>query len=1167
MMDSEIFTRVGKLLWVWGKTELFRNQDRLNPIDIGLGALSRLEESRVGQWGFQVVYSPEAWMTVGPVEDMRLEFVMVLNEFTPTDLGKCGESLVFAPVCGKTFGAMAHGLTGIGLVGETRPNDEYSGLKQFDYGMRLEGRWDRFTFAVTNFWGWDDSFVVELVNQYQRKVDPDTGAPVNVGGRRECKVRRDASGTAIGPDAVAGTPDDLVSSVGNCLLFDNPERGGRCDNPDTEVVEQCLRESDQISLNHYANQTLFHTICALTFDEDGGSCAVDQLNSASLFGAIAGIISGDPATGAVAVLGTETIRLTPEPFEKFRPQTQISEQVFSEILTRQELGFGDLGSMDPRRRALLGCGPQFATGCGQDDSVGGGFLGGIDFMNADGSVITQDFTILKVASPWALIGTRKESIPSAQQFFESGISRPIGFTPQDAQALVAAIDPTDPNTAPHRVAGGILLPAPSDPNEPRRCTSDKTIRCGPDGIDESTDFPGFGVVPGGDDGTYALAEGVTGSQADLTQDPGDPNKTVLRFTRSQFGFDFLLDDPLPTDFLVEPAKWVVDEFWLDQGFIVFNDPRIDPNLPLSEENLALNDPNKINPFGEYCGPLLRADGERRADPGCTDLEIISANFERLSIANEIIGGDDVFDPPESLAELLAKFDLDPSNDIFGDPLAGPDGIVFNNYFVGAGVDDPNSRIATRKAIQVDPQLEQGINAELFRVEYMSADPTRETCVNRSDPVGRPCYQKLARTEEGRLLAHAMPIGLPGWIENDDGSYQRYLIPTDELDPLELQLLAQTQDLSDEGISLGGNDFGAVIATALDPNFVPAGVVPDPNGRVTLGVTGADISQILRRSKDEGLGVGDLDGDFVRDVDEDFDGVYDFVDDGTPGPVTDDNILCGSGIPGDPLQDAIQVEFVNKDEMEALNELFGGKGLPPRSPNQCQSLVGVLGITGQTLPFRRAGGDGNFGRRDFIWQGGREASIDYQRRNTLGFSLDFAEDRTKSSWGFEFSWTSGKQWGNTLNYSGLNRSDEYVLTVSVDRPTFFNFLNPNRSFFINFQFFLRYLPDYVGGSSGRDGMFGTAEDPLTGFVVLTMFTGYFQDRLNPSFSFIYDQGTGTGAVLSQVGYRWNERFSTSVRLNHFFGHTTEQQSAFYPSTRSPSSTSRIRRTRSRGGSPR
>jgi hypothetical protein len=220
-------------------------------------------------------------------------------------------------------------------------------------------------------------------------------------------------------------------------------------------------------------------------------------------------------------------------------------------------------------------------------------------------------------------------------------------------------------------------------------------------------------------------------------------------------------------------------------------------------------------------------------------------------------------------------------------------------------------------------------------------------------------------------------------------------------------------------------------------------------------------------------------------------------------------------------------------------------LPPRSPNQCQSLVGVLGITGQTLPFRRAGGDGNFGRRDFIWQGGREASIDYQRRNTLGFSLDFAEDRTKSSWGFEFSWTSGKQWGNTLNYSGLNRSDEYVLTVSVDRPTFFNFLNPNRSFFINFQFFLRYLPDYVGGSSGRDGMFGTAEDPLTGFVVLTMFTGYFQDRLNPSFSFIYDQGTGTGAVLSQVGYRWNERFSTSVRLNHFFGHTTEQQSAFYP----------------------
>jgi hypothetical protein len=1020
MMDSEIFTRVGKLLWVWGKTELFRNQDRLNPIDIGLGALSRLEESRVGQWGFQVVYSPEAWMSVGPVEDMRLEYVMVLNQFTPTDLGKCGESLVFAPVCNLTFGSMAHGLTGIGIAGETRPNDEYSGLKQFDYGLRLEGRWNRFTFAITDFWGWDDGLLVELVNQYQRKVDPDTGAPVNVSGGRECKIRRDANGVAIGPDAVAGTADDLVSSVGNCLLYSNPEN-------DTDP--QVLRASDQISLNHYANQTLFHTICTLTFDGDAGSCAVDQLNSAALFGAIAAIISGDATIGAVAVLGVETVRTTDDPFTKFRTQTQAGEQVFAEILTRQAGQGGDLGLIDVRQRALLGCGAGFATGCGQVDAIGAGFLGGIDFMNADASVITQDFTTLKVGSPWALIGNRKETVASANQFFEAGITRPVGFTPQDAQALVAQIDPTNSDTAPWKIAS-------------------RQIRLGPNGIDESQDFPGFGTVPGGDDGTYELSEGITGTQSELTQDPTDPNKALLRFTRTgAFGLEFLRDEPLPTDFLIEPPKWLVDPNWLDEGFIVFQDARQDPSQPLTEANL---DPNKINKFGEYCGPLLREkDGvlEYLPDPGCTNLEIISANFERLSIANEIIGGDDVFDPPESLAEIGAMFNLDPSDDLVGDPFAGADGIVFNNF------DSDGDQIADQRAIQVDLRDLAQANPEnerLFVQRY-------EQCADRLasptfDPLAKACYKQLTgKPGDNRFLAGAMPIGLPGWIQAEDGSFQRYQIPTEQLDPYELQLLAETQDLSGEGISLGGNPFGAVVTTALDPNFIPAGVVPDPNGRVTLGVALTDISDILRRSKTGGAGVGDLDGDFVRDVDEDFDGVYDFVDDGTPGPITDDNILCGSGIPGDPLQDAVQYEFLNAAEVEQLNQLFGGKGLPPRSPNQCRSLSGVLGITGQTLPFRRAGGDGSFGRRDFLWHGGRQVSLGYQRRNTLGFSLDFAEDRTKSSWGFEFSWTSGKQWGNTLDFDGLHASDEYVLTVSVDRPTFFNFLNPNRSFFINFQF--------------------------------------------------------------------------------------------------------------------
>ncbi len=115
--DSQVYFRAGKLLMVWGKTELFRNQDRLNPIDISNGVVTRLEEARIGQWAAQFVMSPEAFMRVGPVEDLRVELAMIFDDFEPTDLGKCGEGGGIALVCGKGFGAYAHQFVGVGLAG------------------------------------------------------------------------------------------------------------------------------------------------------------------------------------------------------------------------------------------------------------------------------------------------------------------------------------------------------------------------------------------------------------------------------------------------------------------------------------------------------------------------------------------------------------------------------------------------------------------------------------------------------------------------------------------------------------------------------------------------------------------------------------------------------------------------------------------------------------------------------------------------------------------------------------------------------------------------------------------------------------------------------------------------------------------------------------------
>ena len=284
---------------------------------------------------------------------------------------------------------------------------------------------------------------------------------------------------------------------------------------------------------------------------------------------------------------------------------------------------------------------------------------------------------------------------------------------------------------------------------------------------------------------------------------------------------------------------------------------------------------------------------------------------------------------------------------------------------------------------------------------------------------------------------------------------------------------------------------------------------------------------------------------VKDLDQDGDETLDFVDDGLPGPVSDDGILCGSGIPGDPLQDAQQTDFdTQQDALLAAS----GLTIPARSPIFCGTLAGVINGTGQTLPFLVAGGASGFGRRDFLWHGGRQLVLNFQRRNVFGFAVDFAEDRTKTSWGVEFSWMSNRLFANSNEFDGLSRSSELALSVSIDRPTFINFLNPSRSFFLNFGFFLRYIPRYHGGSDDRDGLYGTAESAFSvGNVSLTAITTYFQDKLSPRVTIVWDPTTSTYGVISGVGYRFNDSFSTAFGLNHFFGSFKQTRTALFPVT--------------------
>jgi len=201
------------------------------------------------------------------------------------------------------------------------------------------------------------------------------------------------------------------------------------------------------------------------------------------------------------------------------------------------------------------------------------------------------------------------------------------------------------------------------------------------------------------------------------------------------------------------------------------------------------------------------------------------------------------------------------------------------------------------------------------------------------------------------------------------------------------------------------------------------------------------------------------------------------------------------------------------------------------PIWCSSVKGLLGgLSGLTRSSIKAGGNGRFGRRNFLWSAGTDLVLRYEKRNVLGFSMDFAEDITKTNWGIEFTWQEGLPTADADAFDGNTEIDTFNLTISVDRPTFVNFMNANRTFFFNSQWFFQYIEDYRQ-SHTRTG-------PWNAFFTFTAATGYFQDRLLASMTFVYDVRSNSGAWLPQVTYRFTENFSTTLGLGIFAGRWKE-----------------------------
>ncbi len=970
-LDSRLWIRLGKQNIVWGKTELFRTTDQFNPQDLALASLPSLEESRTALFAIRGVYS---LYDVGPLQDVRLEFAANFDHVTAADIGACGEPFTPDLVCSLTLGLEFHGLTGIGIAGVERPPNPWDDIKGLEFGGRIEFRWDRFSVAIADFYGYNDFPHPDPIFFYERNVDTVSGRPLVAEGLRgPVNTGRCRQGTAsweraqtltypvgtlnnglpntVGPPIrESGDPDApptpgtvpywnaLAPMMGGLGVGTDPaclKPGGVAGGANANLLDvatgtynapfEGARPSPQNALEfHYANQQIFSFLClgtvTIAASVDGTSCAW------TVFGSPNPLV-GAPPTG---------------------PGTILSE-VFS------------------------------ATFAGEASSAitGNGGLLSIIQTNQKGA-----FTVPVPLRP-------------ANRDLSDGVNTSLGaifrnvpagnperaYTP-DSQFNLLSLDSI--MTAQQRALLGC------GPFFGTRCDSSRIDR-----VQLRSFPPGTGVgfpEGGGIDFLNTEASALTQSW------PGVPG-TVDGWTTTSRTLT-----ATSTERLIQP------------GTIGFSNQsyctRYDPSSGLA------------NDFG-----LVRL-------PGCRGIS---------KLLTQDLAGLDPGDPIEFLFEKGYT------------PLV--DGCVL-------GVSNPNDANSRSVAIDGHPVIARKIR------DGVSFDPN--DVGGTTEDITPTLNLTCGGLAGGAFGGSSTRIGVPNYASS---SLFRPFAQTAWHLLAECRTWEEAHNPSDgvRRCDFSNRDFESEFIAGTAQIFSNEMAVFSWNFLMFLVLASCDSVR---------------GGDNLSDPD-----CYD------PRP---------AGVQG------------------VGNATWAPDRCSLAAPQYCRNVKGFLSVAGLQRNTELAGGNPEHGRLDFVWHSGGELMLEYARRNVFGFSADFAEDLTKTNWGMEFTWFSDVPFVNNDNFYNVSDSQILNLTLSVDRPTFINFLNANRTFFVNSQWFFQYLTGYQGGGFTGNG-------PFNVLFTVAVFTGYFQDRLNPQWVFVYDFGSRSGGVLPSLGYRFTENFSATVGATFITGH--------------------------------
>ena len=86
--DNEINFRLGKQQVIWGRTDLFRVLDVINPVDYSRNNIyDELEDIRIPMWMLKTDFR---FGPTGPFDDFNMQVVWNFDKFRPNNLGQCG---------------------------------------------------------------------------------------------------------------------------------------------------------------------------------------------------------------------------------------------------------------------------------------------------------------------------------------------------------------------------------------------------------------------------------------------------------------------------------------------------------------------------------------------------------------------------------------------------------------------------------------------------------------------------------------------------------------------------------------------------------------------------------------------------------------------------------------------------------------------------------------------------------------------------------------------------------------------------------------------------------------------------------------------------------------------------------------------------------------------